>query len=608
MNLIYQSGFLKALGWSLADSLWQMGLIWLLYTAITGNGRKRNAAQRHDLALLSLAGGSAWFIAGLFMHLFSVQPLPAQGEAFARHSLVSAFMDGIAPYFSIAYLVALLFLIARFLYQYQQSLRLFHTGIQEPDASLAAFVEDAAHKMGIPRKVVIGLSAIADTPLTIGFWKPMILFPIAAFNQLSMSQAEAIIVHELHHIRRNDYLINLLLALIDIFLFFNPFARILSSIVKKERENSCDDKVIQLQYNPHQYGQALLILEQNRLSHNNISIAATGKSAPMLLNRIKRLASHKAPSSPVLGKLSVLLLFLLLATSIQKREETVPVLAPSFTRNGLQVSFVEAIDRPAETFAFNGMETTASIISDDKNPNIENGLSPEKTPSVNPLEPSSPAPSAEKQISIPSTSGAIKDAAEHPSPEKQISASSQPRIRKIAGVNKRFSNDVPEVETKSSALLQALKRDLQALNLDQQALDQYQQALDQYQQTWSQHQEKILEAIEERNLINAGIDLNELPMTISIRQLIKEQAGLLLEAAKYKALEAQIAQANYPSFASYPALTHTLSAIPVIQSISLSGKTIALIGQDGNIHFILVNPAPSHRPHNAVKILKTVHL
>lgn len=588
MNLIYQSDFLKALGWSLADSLWQMGLIWLLYTAITGNGRKRNAAQRHDLALLSLAGGSAWFFASLFIHLFAVQPLPVQSEAFARHSLVSAFIDGIAPYFSIAYLVALLFLIARFLYQYQQSLRLFHTGIQEPDASLTTFVEDMSYKMGIPKKVVIGLSAIADTTLTIGFWKPVILFPVAAFNRLSMSQAEAIIVHELHHIRRNDYLINLLLALIDIFLFFNPFARILSAIVKKERENSCDDKVIQLQYNPHQYGQALLILEQNRLSHNNISIAATGKSAPMLLNRIKRLASHKAPSSPVLGKLSVLLLFLLMATSIQKREEPVPVLAPSFTRNGQQVSFVEVIDRPAETFAVNGMETAASKIPDAKNPSIENILFREKAPSANPPEQSSSAPSPEKQINIP------------------------PRLKaqKVAGTDNSFSDDVPGAETKPFALLQALKRDLQALKLDQQALDQYQQALDQRQQTWSQHQEKIFRAIEETNLIDAGIDLNELPMTILIRQLMTDRTRLLLEAAKYKALEAQIAQANYPSFASYPALTDTLSAIPAIQFISLSGKTIALIGQDDNIHIILVNPAPvrRHRPHNPVEILKTVHL
>jgi hypothetical protein len=60
-----QSAFLRALGWSLIDSVWQMGILWLLYLGITSNGRRFDASKRHSLALLSIAGGSAWFLGEL---------------------------------------------------------------------------------------------------------------------------------------------------------------------------------------------------------------------------------------------------------------------------------------------------------------------------------------------------------------------------------------------------------------------------------------------------------------------------------------------------------------------------------------------------------------
>lgn len=590
MNLIYQSGFLKALGWSLIDSFWQMGLIWLLYIGITANSRKRNAAQRHNLALLSLAGGSAWFIAGFFIHLSSIRPALAQGaeKAFTnpafKSSFVSSFIDGAAPYLSAVYLVALLFLIARFLCQYRQSLRLFHTGILEPDASLSAFVERTARTMGIAKKVVIGLSTLAHTPLTIGFWKPVILFPVAVFNQLSISQAEAIIVHELHHIKRNDYLINLLLALADIFLFFNPFARILSAIVKNERENSCDDKVMQFQYNPRQYGQALLILEQNRASENNISMAATGRNAPMLLNRIKRLASHKASPSPVLGKLSALLLFLSLAITAQRQEETSTALPPALTGEALQASLPETIGGPVGAFAVIEAEKAASEIPTAKDPAIENSLSREEKQKTDLPAPSSPVPF----------------------PGKKIGAPSSPKAEKIAQTDNSYNEDTWGAEKMRAALLQELNRDLQAW----QVLNQEQQAPNQYQEALNQHHEKLLQAIEERNLIDAGVNLNDLPMTILIKQLIESaaRAETILQAANEESPEAQIDQPYYPFFAGYSTLINTFYAKPAIQLISLSDSSIALAGQSNIIYIIRINPLQKDLPRHTIKMLKTVHL
>ncbi|WP_315815976.1 M56 family metallopeptidase [Paraflavitalea speifideaquila] len=170
--------------------------------------------------------------------------------------------------------------------------------------------------MSIPKKVNIWLSSRVDTPLTVGFWKPIILLPIAAVNNLTIQQTEAIILHELNHIRRNDYLVNLLIACIDIILFFNPFAQLFSGIIRREREHSCDDMVLQFRYDASQYARALLMLEQSRIQMAPaLAVAATGHNS-LLLNRVKRILSNDPVTTTLNQKLVAWLLSALLIGSI----------------------------------------------------------------------------------------------------------------------------------------------------------------------------------------------------------------------------------------------------------------------------------------------------
>ncbi|MEP7257863.1 MAG: M56 family metallopeptidase [Flavitalea sp.] len=322
MSLIYQSPFLKALGWSLVNSLWQMGILWLLYICITANSRKFSAAIRHTLALLAICGGCAWFIADLIVNIYNISygnGLSGNGTFFMNSlggmESMTFLLHAATPFLSLIYLAGLAFLLTRLAREFRLNGKLSHSHLQLPDDYLALFLESAAKQMGIKRKVKIWLSHLVDTPLTIGFWKPLVLLPVALFSHLTPSQAEAIIIHELHHIKRSDYLVNLLMAFADIFLFFNPFVRTLAGIVKKERENSCDDKVLQLQYNMHEYAQALLMLETKRLQQHRLTIAATGRDQRALLNRVKRMAYGKAETAPIKGKLAGCFLAILLAIS-----------------------------------------------------------------------------------------------------------------------------------------------------------------------------------------------------------------------------------------------------------------------------------------------------
>lgn len=314
MNVLNQSAFLKALGWSLLDSFWQMGILWLIYVLLTRSGKRFQSQQRHSMALLSLAGGSLWFVITLIFHfnqLVNAETVSVYNSTIspdtviADSSLISFFTitEPILPFLSFAYLLAIIYLFIRLYRQYYVTQKLFSTGTYKVKPELRVFLKHIAAQMGIKKDIGIWLSNRVDTPLTIGFWKPVILLPVATINHLSIQQAEAIILHELNHIRRNDYFINLLIACMDIILFFNPFVRILTNIIKNERENSCDDMVLQFRYDAGQYANALLLLEKNRMHAGSLTMNATGKNKKLLLNRVERILNKRFSGTQVNQKI-----------------------------------------------------------------------------------------------------------------------------------------------------------------------------------------------------------------------------------------------------------------------------------------------------------------
>ena len=347
MNLLYQSAFLKALGWALLNSLWQMALLWLVYMALTKNGKKLLSRQRHSIALLSLTGGSLWFLATLVINLYKAangaqvitvyvtENDPAYATSFWP-GIITQWFEPALPFLSLAYLLAAAFLFIRFYFQYRHTQQLFTTGLQKADPEWRIFLQQAVQQMSIKKNVQIWLSSLVDTPVTLGFLKPVILLPIAAVNHLSIKQAEAIILHELNHIRRNDYLVNLLIACVDVILFFNPFARLLTGIIRKERENCCDDLVLQFCYEPHSYARALLTLEQNRIDTNALALAATGKDKYFLLNRVKRILGKEPVGNPFNQKLVAYLLSALLIAFIGWYN-------PARTRENLIIKKLDAV-------------------------------------------------------------------------------------------------------------------------------------------------------------------------------------------------------------------------------------------------------------------------
>jgi bla regulator protein BlaR1 len=153
------------------------------------------------------------------------------------------------------------------------------------------------NKLGISREVTLYFSDKVIVPFTAGFLKPVILLPIAVINQLTTDQVETILLHELAHIRRNDYLMNLLQRVMEALLFFNPMVWFISKEIKSVREFCCDEMVVQYTSKPASYARALAIIEEYRITTGTLAMSLSGHKKHNLLTRIIKITSMETQIS-----------------------------------------------------------------------------------------------------------------------------------------------------------------------------------------------------------------------------------------------------------------------------------------------------------------------
>jgi beta-lactamase regulating signal transducer with metallopeptidase domain len=150
------------------------------------------------------------------------------------------------------------------------------------------FLEQKRKEAGLKR--IIGkLSSHIQSPMVFGHFKPILLFPVALLSKLTPEQVEAVIIHELAHVKRNDYILNIFQIFIEIIFYFHPVTWWLTSIIKREREHICDDEAAGKELNQKlSYAKALLIIQENDAISSISSLAFAKKPSEMYL-RIKRI-------------------------------------------------------------------------------------------------------------------------------------------------------------------------------------------------------------------------------------------------------------------------------------------------------------------------------
>ncbi|MES2773763.1 MAG: M56 family metallopeptidase [Bacteroidota bacterium] len=306
---------IKAIGNTLIHSLWQGLILAAVAACIIVSTRKRPPAQRYNLLIASLAlfavSMTVSFVTeinssktGIVNTLTTSQSIPGYPviQPSEPNLAAPAFKDSIAGFIdrnvSIIVLVWFLIVCMRGLQLATGLLGLRYyrrQSVMPAPETWQKKLQELALQLGITRPVAIAESAIANVPMVIGHLKPLILVPAGLLAALPANEIEAILVHELAHIFRRDYIVNLLQSSMEILFFFNPAVLWISALIKVERENCCDDIAVAQTSNKVNYIKALVACQEYQLHAPAYAMALQGRRGG-LTARVKRILSNNNKS------------------------------------------------------------------------------------------------------------------------------------------------------------------------------------------------------------------------------------------------------------------------------------------------------------------------
>ncbi|MBS1759855.1 MAG: M56 family metallopeptidase [Bacteroidetes bacterium] len=298
-----QHSLIQIFGIALLHSIWQMALLWIFYKTFTNIFIKLKSSTKATIAATFIIAGFGWFIYTFVSLMFFSLQNENYSALFITQSIQADSIVAKIIYFgSIIYFALLFFPILNFIKNIQYIKQIRNTDLLKVDFSFRLFASRTAVAMGIKRNINIRFSKLIKSPLTVGFYKPLILLPLAVINQLTTQQIEAVLLHELAHIKRYDYLINICVQFVNTILYFNPFVKFLCRELELEREKSCDELVLQFEYNAYHYASALLTIGKNMTTPNSLSLPAVNKRS-LLLQRVELILDKKTKSVFSVSKL-----------------------------------------------------------------------------------------------------------------------------------------------------------------------------------------------------------------------------------------------------------------------------------------------------------------
>ncbi|MCS5490605.1 M56 family metallopeptidase [Algoriphagus limi] len=320
---------LQALGWTLVHSIWQWilvaGLLWGALRIFS----KKSPQFKYKLSMASLGIGLLVALSTLFYEWSMLTKPGVQSNivwaAFESQNAVNQevglletwviWIESQLPFLvNVWFLGAVLFLFRLFNnLSAVRGLRL--SSKPSSDSRLDGYLEELSRRLNISRNVSLKISSEGLSPMAFGIFKPMILIPAGLIFQLSPKQIEAILAHELAHIKRNDYLLNLIQSVLEVVFFFHPCFWWINQTAKELRENATDDLAISTGIEPQTLAKALAeVLNYSQQHVPDLALAASKRRNPTL-HRIKRMLGFPAQNYPQNPIISLPMLFTLLLTA-----------------------------------------------------------------------------------------------------------------------------------------------------------------------------------------------------------------------------------------------------------------------------------------------------
>ncbi|WMW80727.1 M56 family metallopeptidase [Undibacterium cyanobacteriorum] len=237
---------------------------------------------------------------------------------------LSAFVQRQAPVVVTVWMLGMLGLFLRFIAGLVWVQQQVNHAKQSPSAEWQAKLDRFAEALYIKTPIRIGLSEHLESPMTAGWWRPMVILPSALATGMPIELVEALLAHEVAHIKRFDYLVNLLQSVVEIALFYHPAVWWISKQIRIEREQIADDLAAGLLGEPRRLALALSELEQFQFINPQPALSARGEN---LMLRIKRLIKPELSAKPFAWKLALPMLSISAACAALVAQASVPTTA-----------------------------------------------------------------------------------------------------------------------------------------------------------------------------------------------------------------------------------------------------------------------------------------
>jgi beta-lactamase regulating signal transducer with metallopeptidase domain/uncharacterized coiled-coil protein SlyX len=331
------SPVIYALGWTLFQALWQGFAIVLSTALLLHLLRHQSSALRYRLGIFSLLtqlitsiGTFVWY----YKPVSSTTPLPNNSVPMRSlaihwqtvsqnvpwHQQIQLFLNEHLNQFVIIYLLGVVLFGLRLTGGWLYLQHLSRSATKPTSDRWVQLSNQLRTTLAIKTVVRVHESARIAVPMVVGMLKPVLLLPIGLATSLSAREIEAILAHELAHVKRNDYAVNLLQSVMEVLYFFHPALWWLSARVREEREHCCDDLAVQACGGDGRIlAQALARVEELRLAQAgftpSLAMALTTKRQ-LLLQRVRRMLG--VPIRPIVsnGSLAGLTLATLLLVSV----------------------------------------------------------------------------------------------------------------------------------------------------------------------------------------------------------------------------------------------------------------------------------------------------
>lgn len=323
INNVFTEKITQAFCWMLIHSLWQ-GLFFTIISGIVMMcTRKSSAALRYNI-LSALFFSFIAICTSTFIWQFNnagaqVSQQGINETGIFNGSNIQILIKSFTGYFSanaslimmvwfMVFLAKCVKMMAGFAYMQ----RIKHYKTQPASASWKNKIESLCDQLQVKRRVSLLESGIIKIPVVIGHLKPIILIPIGLLTNMPDGEVEAVLLHELAHIRRNDYFVNMIQAIAENIFFFNPALLWMSALLREERENCCDDIAVAHTKNKKQFIQALISFKEHALQTTTKYAVAFPAKKNQLLHRVARIINSRNKTLNASEKIFFLASFLLL--------------------------------------------------------------------------------------------------------------------------------------------------------------------------------------------------------------------------------------------------------------------------------------------------------